>query len=89
MTPDPTAIPAWTDKYFLKTKEAVRRFGDRTVTYALFMRRPVISAPRLAIDWLKEVAASRHADFQIALSQASSIRALRVALSSDASTYSV
>ncbi len=64
---DPASIPAWTDKYFLKTKEAVRRFGDRKVTYAVFMRRPVISAPRLAIDWLTEVAAARGADFQIDL----------------------
>jgi nicotinate phosphoribosyltransferase len=65
MTPDESAIAAWTDAYFLKTKEAVRRFGDRRVTYALFLRRPVISAPRLAIDWLKAIAAARGTRFEI------------------------
>ena len=30
------------------------RFGDRPVTYAVFLRRPVISAPRLMLDWLDE-----------------------------------
>ena len=50
---------AWTDLYFLKTKAMVEKFGDKRVTYAVFMRRPVISAPRLAIDWLKAIAAER------------------------------
>ena len=36
-----------TDSYFLKTKAIVGRFGDCAATYAVFMRRPVISAPRL------------------------------------------
>ena len=39
-------IAAWTDVYFQKTRKAVERFGDLQVTYAVFMRRPVISAPR-------------------------------------------
>ena len=52
-------IADWTDHYFRRTKEAVGRFGDAIVTYALFLRRPVISAPRLAIDWLHEMAARR------------------------------
>ncbi|HXV22868.1 MAG TPA: nicotinate phosphoribosyltransferase [Alphaproteobacteria bacterium] len=60
-------IPLWTDHYFLRTKEAARRFGDKRVTYALFMRRPVISAPRLAIDWLNAIAAERKARFDIEL----------------------
>ena len=38
------------------------RFGDRQVTYAVFLRRPVISAPRLMLDWLATVGgAARHA----------------------------
>ena len=59
MHPDLNELPAWTDQYFLKTKEAVGRFGDKTVTYAVFMRRPVISAPRLAVRWLGDVAKAR------------------------------
>jgi len=58
----PTAeadIAAWTDVYFKRTRKAVERFGDITVTYAVFMRRPVISAPRLALDWLAEIARRR------------------------------
>jgi nicotinate phosphoribosyltransferase len=37
------------------------------VTYAIFMRRPVISAPRLAVDWLKKVAEERQTKFDIEL----------------------
>lgn len=59
MHPKLDEIAAWTDHYFLRTKEAVGRFGDKTVTYAVFMRRPVISAPRLAIEWLERVAKAR------------------------------
>ncbi len=60
-------IDSWTDKYFSHTKEAVSKFGDATVTYALFMRRPVISAPRLAIEWLTVVAKERNTSFKIDL----------------------
>ncbi len=60
-------IAAWTDHYFRRTKEAVGRFGDSIVTYAVFLRRPVISAPRLAIDWLHEMAARRKTTFDIEL----------------------
>ena len=43
----------------------VQRFGDRRVTYAVFMRRPVISAPRLMLEWLREVAAARNTGFAV------------------------
>ena len=46
MGPGANEIPALTDKYFARTKEIVGKFGDCRVTYAIFMRRPVISAPR-------------------------------------------
>ena len=52
-------IKARTDVYFNRTREVVRRFGDKRVTYALFLRRPVISAPRLMLDWLATVATLR------------------------------
>lgn len=60
-------IADWSDQYFLKTKATVEKFGDCTVTYAVFMRRPVVSAPRLAIDWLQRVAAERGTEFKIDL----------------------
>jgi nicotinate phosphoribosyltransferase len=44
---------------------AVQRFGDKRVTYAVFMRRPVLSAPRLMVSWLEEVAANRGVSFEI------------------------
>ena len=45
----------------------MEKFGDVRVVYAVFMRRPVISAPRLAIDWLKTMAAERGTEFKIDL----------------------
>jgi nicotinate phosphoribosyltransferase len=62
---DEADIAAWTDQYFRRTKDVVGRFGDATVTYALFMRRPVVSAPRLAMDWLHEMAKRRGTRFKI------------------------
>ena len=52
-------IAARTDSYFNRTRQIVARFGDKRVTYAVFMRRPVISAPRLMLEWLEAVAAAR------------------------------
>ena len=67
MHPDIDSIIRWTDSYFNRTKEMVRRFGDKTVTYAVFMRRPVIFTPRIMVDWLNEVAAGRQTAFEIEL----------------------
>ncbi len=53
-----------TDAYFNRTREVIGRFGDKRVTYAFFLRRPVISAPRLMLDWLTEVAALRGTQFE-------------------------
>lgn len=58
-------ITARADSYFNRTKAVVQRFGDTQVTYAVFLRRPVISAPRLMLDWLRAVAASRATEFHI------------------------
>jgi nicotinate phosphoribosyltransferase len=58
-------ITARADSYFNRTKAVVSRFGDAQVTYAVFLRRPVISAPRLMLDWLRAVAASRATEFHI------------------------
>jgi len=59
LTPAPEEVGRWTDVYFQRTRRIVEKFGDRTVTYAVFMRRPVVSAPRLALDWLNRVCAAR------------------------------
>jgi len=61
------SIAAHTDNYFRKTKEAVRRYGDKRVTYAVFMRRPVIFCPRLMVEWLEQVAVERGVKFDIEL----------------------
>jgi nicotinate phosphoribosyltransferase len=63
--PAPDEIARLTDHYFNKSKAVARHFGDVQVTYAVFMRRPVISAPRLAVDWLLAIAAARNATFDI------------------------
>jgi nicotinate phosphoribosyltransferase len=60
-------LAAQTDSYFLKTKAIVERFGDRQATYAVFMRRPVVSTPRLAIDFLERTAAERTTRFAVEL----------------------
>src|SRR5438067_4263012 len=54
-----------TDSYFLKSKAIVGRFGDRPATYAVFMRRPVISAPRFAVEFLEGMATERGTCFDI------------------------
>src|ERR1700676_3785853 len=60
-------LAARTDSYFLKTKAIVDRFGDRAATYAVFMRRPVICTPRLAVEFLEKTAAERGTRFDIEL----------------------
>ncbi len=60
-------IAARTDVYFNRTRAVVERFGDRRVTYAVFLRRPVVSAPRLALDWLDRAAAARNTAFDVEL----------------------
>src|SRR5207237_7272867 len=62
------AVAAQTDSYFLKTKAIVGHFGDRPATYAAFMRRPVVCAPRFAIEFLEKMAAERGQKFDIELS---------------------
>ncbi len=59
------AIAARTDSYFNRTKAIVARHGDCRVTYAVFLRRPVVCAPLLAVSWLEEVAAARGTRFDI------------------------
>jgi len=60
-------IAARTDTYFNRTRQIVARFGDKRVTYAVFMRRPVIAAPRLMTEWLEAVATARGTGIDIEL----------------------
>ncbi|WP_256470332.1 hypothetical protein [Sneathiella marina] len=59
------SIADHTDQYFNKTKKIVRQFGDKTVTYAVFMRRPVIFCPKLMVDWLENICEIRGHSFKI------------------------
>jgi nicotinate phosphoribosyltransferase len=57
-------ITARADAYFNRTKAIIARFGDMEVTYAVFLRRPVISAPGKMLEWLSDVAALRQVAFK-------------------------
>jgi nicotinate phosphoribosyltransferase len=63
----PDNVARLTDHYFLRTKAIVDKFGDKRVTYAIFMRRPVICAPRFATELLEATAAARRTKFDIKL----------------------
>ena len=65
--PSPEQQPVYTDSYFNLARKIVRDHGDKQVTYAVFMRRPVTLAPKLAIDWLEAMADSRKAKVKIEL----------------------
>ena len=58
-------LSARSDSYFKRTREIVGRYGDKEVTYAIFMRRPVIFCPKLAFDWIKTAARERETSFTI------------------------
>ncbi len=65
--PSETEVARQVDRYFLRTKQTVGRFGDKRVTYAIFMRRPVVFCPQLAVDWLHSIAAARGTQVEIEL----------------------
>ena len=63
--PTPEQQPELTDTYFLNTRRIVQAEGDCEVEYAVFMRRPVTYAGRLAVEWLQSMAEHRHVDIEI------------------------
>lgn len=67
LLPEERDVPAWTDHYFNRSKGIVGKFGDKRATYAIFMRRPVVSAPRLMTEWLESIAAARNTRFDVKL----------------------
>ena len=54
-----------TDSYFMKSKSIVSKFGDTEVTYAIFMRRPVLSALNPALKWLDNILKERNCKINI------------------------
>ncbi|MCR9255356.1 MAG: nicotinate phosphoribosyltransferase [Alphaproteobacteria bacterium] len=60
-------VDRWTDAYFVRTREIVKHFGDAEVTYAVFMRRPVTFAPKLALDWLHKLEGDRGVKVEVDL----------------------
>jgi nicotinate phosphoribosyltransferase len=65
--PSDREVERYTDHYFNRTKQVIGRFGDARVTYAIFMRRPVVFAPRLALQWLEELGRSRNTSVDLDL----------------------
>lgn len=64
-TPNDAGVARYTDKYFTKTKAIVEQNGNCEVTYAVFMRRPVLFAGRLALDWLQDISSARGISLKI------------------------
>ncbi|AOX20161.1 beta/alpha barrel domain-containing protein [Kozakia baliensis] len=58
-------IAARTDSYFNRTRDIVAHYGDCRVTYAFFIRRPVVAAYGLMQRWLENVAKKQGFDFEI------------------------
>lgn len=65
--PEMNDIGRYTDKYFTRTRKIVEKYGDKKVTYAVFMRRPVVFAPKIALDWLKSVMDAQGTPFEVKL----------------------
>ena len=58
-------LPSITDSYFTKSKSIVSKFGDTEVTYAIFMRRPVLSALNPALKWLDAILKERNCKINV------------------------
>ena len=65
--PSDREVERYTDHYFNRTKQVIGRFTACRVTYAIFMRRPVVFAPRLALQWLEELGRSRNTSVDLDL----------------------
>ena len=65
--PSPELQPSLTDTYFKNTRNIVHKHGDVEAVYAVFMRRPVTFAGKLALDWLQAMADARGVEIKIDL----------------------
>ena len=68
LRPNLTDLASVTDSYFTRTKSIVSKFGDTNVTYAIFMRRPVLSALNPALDWLFTILGKRNTKIKVDVS---------------------
>lgn len=55
---DAEYLSSWTDKYFTRSKNAIK--NPPVVTYGVFVRRPTLMASAIAVDWLKDVAKTQN-----------------------------
>ena len=62
---DDAWIHGHTDAYFNRTRAIVGRFGDAEVTYAIFLRRPVIAACGETLRFLDDVQKTRGVRFLV------------------------
>ena len=60
-------IAARTDSYFTRTRKVLERFGDVRVTYAIFLRRPVICAPEIMTRWIEAVRREKSISIELTL----------------------
>ncbi len=67
LSPAADEVADFTDAYFRKSKATVGKFGDKRVTYAIFMRRPVVCCAGIAVGWLESIAKQRGISFDIQL----------------------
>lgn len=65
LRPNLIDLASVTDSYFTRTKSIVSKFGDTNVTYAIFMRRPVLSALNPALDWLSTILGKRNTKIKV------------------------
>ncbi|NQY82992.1 MAG: nicotinate phosphoribosyltransferase [Alphaproteobacteria bacterium] len=61
----PHQLSDWSDSYFGRTRQIVEHYGDARVKQAVFMRRPVVFAPKLCFAFLEAVAAAKGAEIKI------------------------
>lgn len=54
-----THLRDWSDSYFERTRCIVEHFGDVRVKQAVFMRRPVVCAPKLCFSFIEAVAKAK------------------------------
>ncbi|XAO72335.1 MAG: nicotinate phosphoribosyltransferase [Acetobacteraceae bacterium] len=60
-------VPGWTDVYFNRTENIVVAQGDMQVTYAFFIRRPVLAALGPMLECLEKVTAEKGVKVDVAL----------------------
>lgn len=55
----------WSDSYFGRTRQIVEKYGDVPIKQVVFMRRPVVFAPKPCFAFLEAVAAAKGQEISI------------------------